>query len=429
MQFLDSKDEAVLSVSQITSHIKELVETGFPDVWVSGEIVGFKRHSSGHIYFTLKDEGARLSAMIFRSRVRFLALRPEEMGDGVQLVCHGLLNLYEPHGAYKLIVDQVRPAGRGSLLHELEKLKARLASEGLFDESRKRELPFLPRTIGIVTSETSAAISDMLRIIEERFPSAVKLYPAAVQGETAAEEIVRGLRVLDGEEEVDVIIVGRGGGAFEDLLPFSDERVVRAVAACTTPVVSAVGHEIDYPLCDLAADRRAATPSAAGQMVVPDHAVLARKLAEAARQLTLLMERRLSDGEFELSDVENRLAELAERQSLQADARLSALRAGLAAAHPASRLERMCGQVESLSVSLDSAISRFLEQRSSRLQQCAGLLEQLGPTSQFKRGYSLVRRGSDGRAVRSYLDVELGEKLEIILGEGRLESEVTDRSA
>jgi len=420
-------NEPVYTVTQLTSELKTLVESTFPDVSVTGEIVGYKRHSSGHLYFTLKDAGARLGAVVFRGQVRFLSIRPEELEDGLQVVCRGRMNVYEPHGAYKLIVEQIWLEGRGALLQQIEELKKRLVREGLFDESRKRELPFLPRVIGIVTSETSAAIRDMLRIIEERFPSHVKLYPAAVQGRDAGHEIVRGLKVLDEDDQVDVIIVGRGGGAFEDLLPFSSEEVVRAIAACRTPVVSAVGHEIDFPLSDLAADRRAPTPTAAAQLVTPDRDSLMLELAQMARNLGHAAERRLVDHEFALADRERRLAEACDGGLAGFEAQFQQVQSNLLGAHPAARLARITERVTGLAHALTVAADHYVTRKTQRLESLSDLLEQLGPASQFKRGYSLVRRPAEGKPVMSYRQVDTGEQVEIVLLDGRLEARVSGR--
>jgi exodeoxyribonuclease VII large subunit len=415
----------ILTVSQLTVRIKECLERAFPDVWVQGEIVGFKRHSSGHLYFTLKDEGARLNAMVFRSQVRYLAVRPEELRDGAQVRCRGRLNLYEPHGAYKIIVDQMQLEGRGALLERLERLKAQLTAEGLFAEERKQPLPFLPRVIGIVTAATGAAIQDMVRVITERCPSHVRLYPAAVQGEPAAADIARGIRVLDADPEVEVIIVGRGGGAFEDLLPFSDERVVRAVAACRTPIVSAVGHEVDFPLCDFAADVRAPTPTGAAQLVVPDRESLYVGLAEQQEAMRRHTVRRLDDAEMVLADRQDRLGGLVEQRLDRSASHLATLLARLQGAHPSTRLDRLSERFASLEEALRMAIRTLLDQRGNRLERAASLLEQLGPVSQLRRGYALVRRSRDGRTVSRSGEVAVGDGLEILLHEGRLDAEVT----
>jgi exodeoxyribonuclease VII large subunit len=418
-------EENVLSVSGLTARMRDLLEGAFPDVWVSGEVVGSKLHSSGHVYLTLKDEGARLNGIIFRGQLRFLAVRPDELVDGLQVVCHGRMSLYEPSGGYRIVIDQVRPQGRGLLLQKLEELKGRLAAEGLFDEERKKPLPYLPSAIGVVTSETGAAIRDMLRIIEERFPSCVKLYPALVQGEAAARDIVRGIALLDKDSEVDVIIVGRGGGAFEDLLPFSDEAVVRAVAGCRKPVISAVGHEVDTPLCDFAADKRAPTPTAAAQMVVPDRTELQAWLSDAMATMDRQLDRMLEEREMRVADLLDRVFELSDRQLQRSAERLARVRAALALAHPAAALERWSERAEGLGRGLDVAMENLLARAERRAEHLSVQLEQLGPRAVLERGYAIVRRMPERTALTGCGSVTTGDEVEMLLSDGRLEGTVT----
>ncbi len=422
-------DQDILSVSQLTSRIKELLERSFRELWVAGEIVGFKRHSSGHLYFTLKDSGARLNAMVFRSQVRSLAVRPEELRDGAQVRCRGRVNLYEPHGAYKIIVDQMQFEGRGEILEQLERLKRALASEGLFAEERKQALPLLPKVIGIVTASTGAAIRDMTRVINERFPSHVRLYPAAVQGDAAPPDIVRGIRFLDRDPEVEVIIIGRGGGAFEDLLPFSNEQVVRAVADCQTPIVSAVGHEVDFPLCDYAADVRAPTPTGAGQLVVPDGRRLSQELASSQQVMNRALARVLEESELQIADRFERLSALAEHQLERAENRVSHLATKLEGAHPTSRLERLEERFSALATAMDVALKSNLQAGTHRLERAAGLLEELSPTAQFKRGYALVRGAVDSQPITDASKVSLGDDVDILLSKGALAARVTGKSS
>jgi exodeoxyribonuclease VII large subunit len=422
-------DQDILSVSQLTTRIKELLERSFRELWVAGEIVGFKRHSSGHLYFTLKDSGARLNAMVFRSQVRLLAVRPDELRDGAQVRCRGRINLYEPHGAYKIIIDQMQFEGRGEILEKLERLKRTLAAEGLFAEARKQPLPMLPKVIGVVTASTGAAIRDITRVINERFPSHVRLYPSAVQGAAAPSDIVRGIRILDRDPEVQVIIVGRGGGAFEDLLPFSDERVVRAVAECQTPIVSAVGHEVDFPLCDFAADVRAPTPTGAGQLVVPDGRRLAQELASSQQTMDRALARVLEESELQLADRFERLSGLAEHQLELAANRVAHLASKLEGAHPASRLERLIERFSAVAGAMDIALENNLQARSHRLERAAGLLEGLSPTAQFKRGYALVRSAADNRPITDATKVTVGDDVDILLSKGALAARITGQSS
>ncbi len=421
-------DEEILTVAELTDRIKRRLEQGFHDTWVTGEVVGLKRHSSGHVYFTLKDDRARLDAVIFRSQTRFLAVEMHEVKDGAQVICHGRLDLYAPRGAYKIIVDQMRLEGVGALLQQLEELKRKLHSEGLFDAARKRDLPFLPEVVGIVTSPTSAAIRDMLKTIRERFPLHIKLYPAAVQGEGAAEEIIAGIQRLDRDPSVEVIIVGRGGGAFEDLLPFSDEGVVRAVADCDTPVISAVGHEVDFPLCDFAADKRAATPTAAANLVVPEREELDALLAQWRGNLDLGLSRLLDDKEYEAAEAADRLSGEAEHSLQLFSSLLNTHAAALRASHPAHLLQQTGERIAAGSRALDFACRQYLSGLTARLERAGALLEQLGPSAQLKRGYSVVRRTRDGKVLTSHTQAAPGDGLEVILHEGRLEAEVKDSS-
>ena len=417
--------EDVLSVSQLTRQIKALLEDRFIDIWVSGEVVGCKAHSSGHLYFTLKDDAARINGVVFRNQVRSLEIPHAEFRDGAQVVCHGRLDVYPPHGAYKLLVDQVRLEGLGSLLQRIEELKRKLADEGLFDPGRKRPLPFLPRVVGIVTSPTSAAIQDMLRILGERFPCHIRLYPAQVQGQTAVDDIVAGIHTLDADPDVDVIIVGRGGGAFEDLLPFSDERVVRTLAACLKPTVSAVGHEVDFPLSDLAADVRAPTPTAAAQLVVPDRQELLRLLAGSRETLDRLGRRLLDQHAIRLADLADLLGSACDQDLLERTSRAASLATSLAASHPAQHLQAVSQRAALARAGLDSAMDALLATASQRLARNAALLGDLGPQQHLARGYALVRTPA-GRVVTSPADVAAGDPLTITVREGTLHATVTE---
>jgi exodeoxyribonuclease VII large subunit len=267
----------------------------------------------------------------------------------------------------------------------------------------------------------------MLRIIGERFPSHIRLYPALVQGDEAARDIARGIARLDADPEVDVIIVGRGGGAFEDLLPFSDERVVRAVAACATPIVSAVGHEIDFPLCDLAADVRAPTPTAAAQLVVPDRRELQSQLSAWQEELHRAFDRSLSDLEMSVGDAWASLADEIDARMEAAASRVETLRAGLTASHPAHRLERVADRVVALSGSLRFAMEQYLSSRERQVATQRTLVEQLGPQAQLSRGYAVVRRPAAGPVIRAAAQVCPGDPLEVILSEGRLGVRVEER--
>ena len=274
--------DKIYSVTELTGVVKIALETAFPQVWVEGEVSNARKYPSGHIYLTLKDAGASLSAVIWRgdaARLKF------EIKDGQQFVCRGKIDVYAPRGAYQLIIDRVEPKGKGALQMAFEQLKEKLKAEGLFDPARKRKLPLLPKKIGIVTSPTGAAVVDILRTLERRFAKLhVLIYPARVQGDGAADEIVAGIDYLGALPDIDVLIVGRGGGSIEDLWAFNEERVARAIARSPVPVISAVGHEIDFTIADFVADIRASTPTAAAEMVVEKEQAFADRIDNLVRR-------------------------------------------------------------------------------------------------------------------------------------------------
>ncbi|MBI4636172.1 MAG: exodeoxyribonuclease VII large subunit, partial [Candidatus Rokubacteria bacterium] len=299
-----SGDRAVVSVSELTAQLRALLEERFPAVWVEGEISNFRQYPSGHAYFTLKDESAQLRCVLFRARQRRIRFEP---ADGLHVLAFGSVEVYAARGEYQLVVELLEPRGLGALQLAFEQLKARLAEEGLFDAARKRPLPRFPRKIGIVTSPAGAAIRDMLRVIGRRFGElSIVIAPARVQGEGAAEEIAAGLRDLNAVGDVDVIIVGRGGGSLEDLWAFNEEVVARAIAASKVPVISAVGHEVDVTIADFVADLRAPTPSAAAELVVREKQSVVESLAELRARLTRAIVRRLEGDRARLESLRHR---------------------------------------------------------------------------------------------------------------------------
>src|SRR5204863_4564033 len=280
---LMAETRAVLTVSALTEKLRQVLEEKFPMVWVEGEISNFKVYGSGHAYFTLKDSGAQVRAVLFRNRMRRIRFEP---GDGLHVLAMGSVEVYPQRGEYQLVVELLEPRGLGALQLAFEQLKARLAAEGLFDEGRKRALPRFPRKIGIVTSPSGAAIRDMLRVIGRRFGELhIVLAPCRVQGDGAAEEIARGIRDLNALGDVDVLIVGRGGGSLEDLWAFNEEVVARAIAGSKVPVISAVGHEVDVTIADFVADLRAPTPSAAAELVVREKQTIVETIADLHHRL------------------------------------------------------------------------------------------------------------------------------------------------
>ena len=457
-------ERKVFAVSELTRSLRAVIESRFPNVWVRGEISNLTRHASGHWYFTLKDKDAQLRATMFRAdnlRVRF------RVDDGQSVVCRGRLSVYDKRGDYQLLVEEVEPLGAGALQLAFEQLKQKLDAEGLFRLERKRKLPMRPRRVGIVTSPTGAAIQDLLQVIGRRDPSmSVLLCPTRVQGEGAAQEIVAALRTLGASSLVDVIICGRGGGSLEDLWCFNEERVARAIAACPVPVVSAVGHEVDFTIADFVADMRAPTPSAAAELVVPVRdelrtSVMAlrdrlrratvRRVTEArhglARVRGALTDPRhlLARHRLALDDAEHRSAAAIRGVAQRSRRRLTHLGAAVQQHHPAARLTRGGAQLRALrstlahvlerplstrraalrasDAALEAAVLRPMATRRERLAGLIGKLDALSPLASLGRGYAIVRRAR-GSVVRSATDVKQGEKLEILLAEGRLQVRV-----
>jgi exodeoxyribonuclease VII large subunit len=283
----------IYSVAELSLELRSLLERQYPDVWVTGEVSNLRAAGSGHLYFTLKDETAQLRAVCFRNQARYLKFKPQ---DGLAVIARGRLSLYEARGEYQLYVEFLEPAGLGALQLAFEQLKQKLAAEGLFDRARKKPLPVLPRAIGVVTSPTGAVIRDILRILRRRFPNInVQIYPAKVQGEGAAQEIVHGVEYFNRKSPVDVIIVARGGGSLEDLWAFNEEVLARAISASNVPVISAVGHETDFTIADFVADLRAPTPSAAAELVVHRKQDFVAEIDARRRQLAQMARLKISD--------------------------------------------------------------------------------------------------------------------------------------
>jgi exodeoxyribonuclease VII large subunit len=350
----------IWTVSQITRKVKGLLESEIGSVWVSGEISNWRVSPAGHAYFTLKDEWSQLSAVIFRGKLNKLRFEPE---GGLEVIVRGMVSVYEQRGAYQILCDDIQPKGVGALQLAFEKLKKKLEAEGIFDESLKKGLPVLPRRIGVVTSPTGAAVRDILNVLARRFARAhIILYPARVQGDEAAPEIVEGIEALDAWG-VDVMIVGRGGGSLEDLWPFNEEAVVRAIHAAQTPVISAVGHEIDFTLSDFAADLRAPTPSAAAELVVQEYESLADTV----------------DG------LRQRMAAAASRCVERARTHLERQQASFVFSRPEEMTRQRRQRCDELRLSLDRALSGRVEQARHRVQKATEKIRLLSPANQIRR--------------------------------------------
>ncbi len=438
------RNERVWTVSDLVRVCATLVEEAFPTVLVEGEVSNVSRPASGHVYFTLKDEAARLPAVLFRSDKRRI---PYELQEGAHILCRGRLSIYVQGGRFQLYVSWFEPAGLGRLMAELERLKARLAAEGLFDEDRKRPLPPYPTVVGVVTSPTGAAIRDIVKVTRRRWPARIVLSPATVQGDEAPESIVAALERLVRTVPVDVVICGRGGGSIEDLWAFNDERVVRAVASCPVPVVSAVGHERDWVLTDLAADVRAATPSAAAELVVPDKQEVlariealgrrlelhARRLLETRRVRLQLQQQRLEARTTFLLEPRQRLADLEHRLESAIDQTLAGRRhwlsgvsAKLRLLHPQHRIATTRDRIQRARSRLGIAAVSVLATKRRKLALLEGRLQALGPQSVLDRGYSLLLT-PDGSPVRTWNQVTEGQRLEARLGRGALTCAVEER--
>ena len=398
------EQDTVFTVSGLTALVRDVLEGTFPNIALEAEISNCRPNASGHLYFNLKDEGALIGAVMFRGRASALSFAPK---DGLKVRCTGSISVYAPRGTYQFMVTKMEIAGRGDILRVLEERKRRLAAEGLFDAGRKKGIPRFPKTVGIVTSPTGAALRDILQITRRRNPGVdVVILPALVQGEEAAETIARQIRAANEFGLCDVLIVGRGGGSLEDLLPFSEESVVRAVASSRIPTISAVGHEIDWSLCDYAADLRAPTPSAAAEFAVPVQAEIAQALRahqdNLYRSVTQRIERlKLMLRSFDVGNMEVRFRTI--EQPL---------------------LNRLENARERLAKNMEERI----RDARTRVAQSARMLESSSPESILRRGYSMVRT-KDGRIVRSGADVSAGADIEVIPAQGAIRARVTAVSA
>jgi exodeoxyribonuclease VII large subunit len=438
-------DRDVWTVSRLNREARLLLETGLPALWIEGELSNFSRPSSGHWYFTLKDSGAQVRCAMFRGSNVRVRVTPR---DGMHVLVRARVGLYEPRGEYQLIAEHLEEAGEGVLRRKFEELKARLAAEGLFDESKKRELPVVPSRIGVVTSPTGAAVRDILHILKRRFPAVpVLVYPVQVQGTAAPAEIAAAIRHASRTGEVDVLIVARGGGSLEDLWAFNDEGVARAIRSCSMPVVTGIGHEVDFTIADFAADVRAPTPSGAAELVVPDRAEWLRafdgarlrlagalrraqqarrdRLLELARRLDRQHPgRRLTERGQRLDELEGRLRR-AVRHGLQQDAgRLRELHGHLQRLSPARRLQSLATRNETLAARLQAVMHTRLERACARVGLAARALHAVSPLATLDRGYSILQR-PDGRVVRSAAEVQPGDEVQARTAAGRVVAQVT----
>ncbi|MCJ7612804.1 MAG: exodeoxyribonuclease VII large subunit [Candidatus Aminicenantes bacterium] len=417
--------DKIYTVSQITALVKLELENAFPQLWVEGEISNLTKAHSGHFYFSLKDERAQLGAALFRGeadKVKF------ELKNGLQILCFGRINVYEPRGQYQLIVSKVEPKGKGALQLAFEQLKDKLRAEGLFDLNRKKKLPLLPKTVGLVTSPRGAAIVDILRTLERRFaPLHIIIYPVAVQGEGAAGEIAAAIDYFGGRKDVDVLIVGRGGGSIEDLWAFNEEIVARAIFRCPIPIISAVGHEVDYTIADFVADVRAATPTAAAELVIDTEESFRERIEQLERRVVqnqrlLIQERRqtvdrlthhriFQNFKILLLNLEQHLDDLETRSR-------GVLRDEL------HRLAGWKGEARLAEEKMRGSLGRMIQDSLSRWSRLAAQLNALSPLDVLKKGYTLCWKDGGLRLARTIDDVEAGEDLTVSFYQGEFDCRV-----
>lgn len=440
-------ERTIISVSRLTSLLKDLLEENFSQVWVEGELSNLSQPASGHLYFTLKDSAAMLRCVMFRSSAKALKFRLEE---GQSLIVRGRLSVYDQRGEYQLICEYLEPRGAGALQLAFMQLKERLAGEGLFDEQRKRPLPALPRRVGVVTSATGAAIHDILNVLGRRFAALdVLLYPVRVQGEGAAAEIARAIDELNRLQAADVLVVGRGGGSLEDLWAFNEEIVARAVHRSRIPVISAVGHETDWTICDFVADLRAPTPSAAAELVCASSDELAQRLESLQHRLRQTMQgqlallqrrleglrRSLHDPTLLLGHLGQRVDDLAERldnglRNLFARRRehLARLEQQLSGQHPTVRIVNLRQQLLLLSERAERRVTALLDRLAREQGEATACLHALSPLQTLARGYSVAESIEDKSVVRDVNQLTIGQQVRLRLARGGALCRVTDLS-
>ena len=393
-------NEKFFTVSEITREIRTSLEHKFSNIGILGEISNVRKPSSGHVYLTLKDKNSQLQAVVFRnsaSRIKF------ELKDGMEVVSFGSVTVYEPRGQYQLIINKIEPKGIGALQLAFQQLKEKLEKEGLFDHAHKKNIPFMPKKIGIVTSPTGAAIKDILNIIDRRFANVeILIYPVKVQGEGAAQEIAEAITELNNYSDIDVIISGRGGGSLEDLWAFNEEIVARSIYNSKIPVISAVGHEIDLTIADLVADKRALTPSEAGELVVPRKDLLIEKTEKFKTRLLQSL-----TGKLRLS-----------KEKLDRIANSYAIR------QPFDKFNRWQQKLDDLSQRLNLNITHALNSEREKLSGIAGKLESLSPLNVLKRGYTITTKQEDNKSLRYITDLSKGDKIKTNLSRGSIISEI-----
>jgi exodeoxyribonuclease VII large subunit len=443
---LSSQTSAIFTVSRLNQTVRLLLEQEMGQVWISGEISNFSQPSSGHWYFTLKDDTAQVRCAMFRNSNRRVTFRPQH---GQQVLVRANITLYEPRGDYQIIVESMQPAGEGLLQQKYEQLKAKLQAEGLFDQQHKQPLPSPAHCVGVITSKTGAALHDILHVLKRRDPSLpVIIYPTAVQGDDAPGQIVRAIELANARQECDVLIVGRGGGSLEDLWSFNDERVARAIFASAIPVVSAVGHETDVTIADFIADLRAPTPSAAAELVSRNQQELLRQILSAQQRLGMAMDYFLANRSRRFTQIYHRLQQqhpqlrlarqqtalerLHQRMNVAIDSQLkrtsqrqSRLLQRLNQQSPQPRIHRAQTRIQQLEYRLAENVRSRLSATRERFGNAVTHLEAVSPLSTLARGYS-VSTATDGKVLKKVKQVKTGDVMTTRLEDGWVESQVTD---
>lgn len=438
----------IYSVSRLNSEIRAILEGSFPLLWIEGEISNLSTPRSGHSYFSLKDEYAQVRCALFRSKRNLLRFSP---ANGDQVLVRARISLYEARGDYQLIIEHMEPAGAGALQRAFDELKAKLDKEGLFDTSRKQPLPAYPKRIGIITSPSGAAVQDVLQILQRRFPALpVLIYPVPVQGETASREITRMLKLADQREDCDLLILTRGGGSLEDLAAFNDEDLARTIAALKTPIISAIGHEIDFTIADFVADRRAPTPSAAAELATADQQVIANLLRQHQNRILRQMLQQLSQKQLQLrhcqqklqllhplgrlEQQQQRLDELALKMEnlwhhklLGSTHQLDKLSARLKQCSPLYRLQRLLPRLQAARQRLTYLSQTLLNKKQMRLTALMRELNAISPLRTLERGYSITRITANGEILHSSDQVRVGDSITTRLAQGELVSTIAEK--
>lgn len=439
----ENQNSKIYTVSKLTEEIQTLLEGSFDFVWLEGEISNFRAPDSGHYYMVIKDEGAQIRSVMFRTQVRYLRFIPE---NGMKVIVQGRIGLYQPRGEYQIILDYLEPMGVGALSMAFEQLKSKLASQGLFDKDIKKPMPFLPQRVAVITSPTGAAIRDFLKIIRRRFANIeIIIIPVRVQGEKACGDMVKALDLINRELDVDVIVLTRGGGSLEDLWPFNQEDLALAIRRSPIPVVSAVGHEIDLTISDLVADLRASTPSAAAEILVMEKESLVSRLEETANRLLSRMrlvinnqtqkieiltralkdpKKRVFDAWMRLDEIQSRLAYLMDMTLRQALTRLRTGERSLVVQSPLRGVSLMRHELDFRGISLCRAMNKQLTDRYMSISLLEKSIKDLSPLSILNRGYSISRKLPEKIVLTAAAGVQKGDHLQVILAKGQLECRI-----